>query len=64
VILKELQVLGSFATTTAELSEAFRLVTEKKIRPVVAEVMPLSDVAKAQQMLYDRQVTGRLVLSV
>jgi acryloyl-coenzyme A reductase len=64
VILKELQVLGSFATTTAELSEAFRLVTEKKIRPVVADVMPLSDVAKAHQMLYDRQVTGRLVLSV
>ena len=64
MILKELQVLGSFATTTAELTEAFRLVTEKKIRPIVAYVMPLSDAAKAQQMLYDRQVTGRLVLSV
>ena len=64
MILKELQVLGSFATTTAELVEAFRLVTEKKIRPIVADVMPLSDVARAQQMLFDRQVTGRLVLSV
>ena len=64
MILKELELRGSFATTTAELSEAFRLVTEKKIRPIVAGVMPLNEVAKAQQMLYDREVTGRLVLSV
>lgn len=64
LILKELELRGSFATTTAELSEAFRLVTEKKIRPIVADVMPLSEVVKAQQMLYDRAVTGRLVLSV
>ncbi len=64
MILKELELRGSFATTTAELAEAFRLVTEKKIRPIVADVMPLSEVAKAQQMLYNREVTGRLVLSV
>ncbi len=64
VILKELEIRGSFATTTAELSETFRLVAEKKIRPVVSRVMPLAEVAKAHQILYDRGVTGRIVLQV
>jgi acryloyl-coenzyme A reductase len=64
LILKEMEIRGSFATTTAELTESFRLVTEKKIRPVVSKVMPLSDVARAHQILYDRGVTGRMVLQV
>ncbi len=64
VILKELEIRGSFATTTAELSETFRLVTEKKIRPIVSRVMPLADAGRAHQILYDRGVTGRIVLQV
>jgi D-arabinose 1-dehydrogenase-like Zn-dependent alcohol dehydrogenase len=62
VILKELEIRGSFATTTSELSEAFRLVTDKKVRPVVSRVLPLAEVAKAHQILFDRGVTGRIVL--
>src|SRR5712692_6722742 len=64
VILKELEIRGSFATTTAELSETFRLVTEKKIRPIVSKVMPLADAAKAHQILYERGATGRIVLQI
>ncbi len=64
VILKELEIRGSFATTTAELTESFRLVAEKKVKPVVSKVMPLAEVAKAHQILYDRGVTGRIVLQV
>lgn len=64
VILKELEIKGSFATTTPELSESFRLVAEKKVRPMVSRLMPLADAARAHQMLYDRQVTGRIVLQV
>ena len=64
VILKELEIRGSFATTTPELSESFRLVMEKKVRPVVSRLMPLSEAAKAHQILYDRGVTGRIVLQV
>src|SRR5262249_37147301 len=58
VILKELEIRGSFATTTPELSESFRLVAEKKVRPVVARLIPLADAAKAHQILFDRGVTG------
>ncbi len=64
VILKELELRGSFATTTAELAEAFRLVTDKRIRPVVSEVLPIHEVARSHRMLQDRAVTGRLVLTV
>lgn len=64
VILKELEIRGSFATTTAELSETFRLITEKKVRPVVSRLLPLAEVAKAQQILFDRGATGRIVLQV
>jgi D-arabinose 1-dehydrogenase-like Zn-dependent alcohol dehydrogenase len=64
VILKELEIRGSFATTTAELSESFRLVTEKKVRPVVSRLMPLAEIARAHQILYDRGVTGRIVVQV
>ena len=64
VILKELEIRGSFATTTPELSESFRLVAEKKVRPVVSRLMPLAEAARAHQLLYDRGVTGRIVLQV
>ncbi len=64
VILKELEIRGSFATTTPELSESFRLVAEKKVRPVVSRLLPLADAAKAHRLLYDRGVTGRIVLQV
>jgi D-arabinose 1-dehydrogenase-like Zn-dependent alcohol dehydrogenase len=64
VILKELEIKGSFATTTPELSESFRLVMEKKVRPVVSRLMPLAEAPKAHQLLFDRGVTGRIVLQV
>ncbi|MGH9749685.1 MAG: zinc-binding dehydrogenase [Candidatus Polarisedimenticolia bacterium] len=64
VILKELEIRGSFATTTSELSESFRLVTEGKVKPVVSKVMPLHEAARAHQMLFEKGVTGRIVLQV
>ena len=64
MILKELEFIGSFATTTAELDEAFRLVASGKVLPMLSEVMPLAEAATAHRLLYDRKVTGRIVLRV
>ena len=64
MILKELEFIGSFATTTEELSEAFCLVESGAIRPVLAATMPLEEAGKAHAMLFDRQVTGRLTLEI
>ncbi len=64
MILKELEFIGSFATTTDELAEAFRLVESGVIKPVLAATMPLAKAADAHHMLFDRKVTGRLALEV
>ncbi len=64
MILKELEFIGSFATTTEELTEAFRLVEDGSIRPILAQTLPLEQAARAHQLLFDRQVTGRLTLEI
>ena len=63
VIVKELEILGAYATTFSELEEAFRLVASRTIRPWVSEVLPLSDAARAHDRLEKRRVAGRLVLA-
>src|SRR5439155_12341730 len=63
VIVKELEILGAYATTFSELEEAFRLVSSSTIRPWVSEVLPLRDAARAHDRLEKRRVAGRLVLS-
>jgi NADPH:quinone reductase-like Zn-dependent oxidoreductase len=64
MILKELEFIGSFATTTAELAEAFRLVESGAIRPVLAGTLPLEEASRAHAMLFDRRVVGRLALEI
>ncbi|MDA2913485.1 alcohol dehydrogenase catalytic domain-containing protein [Acidobacteriia bacterium AH_259_A11_L15] len=62
VILKELEVIGSFATSVAELEESFELVASGKIRVVVSQCLPLQEAVEAHHLLEARAVTGRLVL--
>jgi NADPH:quinone reductase-like Zn-dependent oxidoreductase len=62
MIVKELTVLGAYATTTGELEEAFRLIRTGAVKPWVAEVLALREAAQAHRRLEERRVTGRLVL--
>ena len=64
IILKELEIRGSFATSIPELEETFNLILDKKLHPVVSRVLPLASAAEAHRMLYDREVVGRIVLTV
>ncbi|UCG85183.1 MAG: zinc-binding dehydrogenase [Gemmatimonadota bacterium] len=63
LILKELEILGAYATTEAELREAFSLIQSGALRPAVSEVLPLPDAWRAHERLEQRGVTGRLVLA-
>jgi D-arabinose 1-dehydrogenase-like Zn-dependent alcohol dehydrogenase len=63
VIVKELEILGAYATTQTELETALRLTHEGKLTPFVTEVLPLHAAASAHVRLENRQVHGRLVLS-
>ena len=63
VILKELEIRGAYATTKAELQQAFELLASGALRSWVSEVLPLGDAWRAHQRLEARAVTGRLVLT-
>jgi acryloyl-coenzyme A reductase len=62
VILKELEVIGSYAVSLKELEKAFQLVAGGKIKVVVSRQLPLQEAVAAHHMLETRAVTGRLVL--
>lgn len=62
VIVKELEILGAYATTQAELNESLRLIETGAIRSWVSDVLPLAEAARAHDRLEKREVAGRLVL--
>jgi D-arabinose 1-dehydrogenase-like Zn-dependent alcohol dehydrogenase len=62
VIVKELEILGAYATTQRELETALALTRAGKLSPFVTEVMPLGDAPRAHVRLENREVAGRLVL--
>ncbi|MDY7224948.1 alcohol dehydrogenase catalytic domain-containing protein [Hyalangium rubrum] len=62
VIVKELEILGAYATTLGELDEALRLTASGKIRPFVSEAMALAEAGRSHFRLENREVAGRLVL--
>jgi NADPH:quinone reductase-like Zn-dependent oxidoreductase len=62
VFFRQLSLLGSTMGTAAELLQVLAFVEQGKLRPVVAEVLPLADVVKAQALLSDRALFGKVVL--
>jgi acryloyl-coenzyme A reductase len=62
VIVKELEILGAYATTQSELHEALRLVETGALRSWISDVLPLHEAAWAHDRLEKKEVAGRLVL--
>jgi D-arabinose 1-dehydrogenase-like Zn-dependent alcohol dehydrogenase len=62
VIVKELEIIGAYATSQAELETALELTHAGALVPFVTEVLPLRDAATAHHRLENREVAGRLVL--
>jgi alcohol dehydrogenase len=58
---KQQSLLGSHLASKAELAAALRAVEAGHIKPVIDHVFPLSDVPKAQQLMEDLKVQGKLV---
>ena len=63
VWVKHLSILGSTTGSRAELNELWRFVEDGRLKPVVDIVLPLSKVAQAQQLLEDRKVFGKVVVT-
>jgi D-arabinose 1-dehydrogenase-like Zn-dependent alcohol dehydrogenase len=62
VIVKELQILGAYATTKDELRQAFELTAKGLVRSCVSEVLPLEEAARVHTRLENREISGRAVL--
>lgn len=59
---KQMNFLGSHLGSKAELADAMRFVETGQIRPVISHVMPLADIGKAQEIMENSDVTGKIVL--
>jgi NADPH:quinone reductase-like Zn-dependent oxidoreductase len=47
-----------------ELAEITKLIEDKKIKPIVSEVLPLSDAVKASQQAATHHTRGKIVLKI
>jgi len=61
---KQISLLGSFMGSKAELLRTIELVRSGHLRPVVSEILPLKDAARAQNLMEERQHFGKLVLAI
>ncbi len=59
---KQQNYLGSHQGNKAELVDAMRCVERGLIKPVVDRVMPLAELARAQELLENDQVQGKVVI--
>lgn len=59
---KEVSILGSYMGSKHELLQVLKLVQQGLLHPVVSEVMPLKDAARAQQMMEAREHFGKIIL--
>lgn len=62
LFVKEHTIIGSFAGARQDFLDIMRLVEQRRIKPVIQEIFALEDVARAQAMLENRQVFGKLLI--
>jgi NADPH2:quinone reductase len=61
---KQLTILGSTMGTTADFEGAYDLIASGRARPVVDEVLPLSEIRTAHERLEAGRQLGKIVLTV
>jgi len=62
MVRKELEILGCAAMDRQDVLDVIRLAEEKKITPVVDEVLSLTEINRAYDRLRQGKVVGRLVM--
>jgi NADPH:quinone reductase-like Zn-dependent oxidoreductase len=60
---KQMDLLGSTMGTRAELAEVLAHVEAGKLKPVIDRTMPLAEGVRAQALLEERRVFGKIVLT-
>ncbi|PSP96596.1 alcohol dehydrogenase [Halobacteriales archaeon QS_4_70_19] len=62
IFWKQLDILGSTMGTPGEMDDVLSLVWDGTFTPYVREVLPMSETARAHQMLQDREGFGSVVV--
>lgn len=58
----ELQLLGSNGWTVDDLESLLNMVQAGKLKPVIDQVLPLTEAAEALRLLEDREVIGKVIV--
>ena len=65
--LKKHEIHGAFLSShpnSAELAEITKLIDADKIKPIVSQVLPLTDAAKADEQAETHHTRGKIVLKI
>ena len=62
VFFKNLTILGSTMGGTGEMHEVWSHIAAQRLKPVVAEVLGMDEVARGHELLESRSVFGKVVL--
>ena len=60
---KQLELMGTTMGTPAEFRRVMRMVFERRLAPVIHDVLPLDEARRAHEMLEAGEVFGKLVLT-
>ena len=63
VFRRELNIIGSDGWTHNELRRVIGLAFQRKLAPVIHSVLPLEKIAEAEQLLEDRAVFGKVIIT-
>lgn len=58
----ELRVIGSNSFYVENLIDLMKMIVEKRIKPVIDEVLPLEKAAEGLRLIRDREVIGKVVV--
>lgn len=62
--LSEINLLGTRAATKDDIGDCLKLVVEKKVEPVIGEVLKLGALNRGLQMIKNGNLRGRLVMDI
>jgi NADPH:quinone reductase-like Zn-dependent oxidoreductase len=63
LFIRNQTLLGSYMGTKSELRTILKLVGERKLRPVIDSVLPLSHCARGHIRLESREQFGKVILT-
>src|SRR5262249_50343789 len=63
IFFRQLQIFGSTMGSRGEFLDVMRCVFRGQLRPVIDRVLPLSDAAKGHELIENRTVFGKIVLT-